>query len=310
VAVVPTRRQRTTSVNRNPLAWVGLAGVEQTDAPRAKYWQERLQRPIAGIALLVVVGYLLDSSDHPLWQRVATYLDGAIFIAFFAETIWMMHVSRHPLRYLFGNWMNVVILVSSLASAFGSATQWIALARVLRAATSGMLLAQMLSRFRVLFTRRGGPLLVGVTVFVLLTFGAMFYWLEPAIETYWDGLWLAFITGTTIGYGDMVPKTPAGRVVAAFSALIGLSLLALFTARIVSLFLGDDESQQRWVDQQVARLSETMTNLLEVHEERLLALHREVLALRKQVDELGDSRDHRDGVPSKPTSVGQEESDR
>eukprot|EP00961_Rhodomonas_salina_P253769 3429500-Rhodomonas_salina.5 len=41
-----------------------------------------------------------------------------------------------------------------------------------------------------------------------------------------------FVTGTTVGYGDTFPSTTWGRIIAAFSALVGLILTSLLTASL------------------------------------------------------------------------------
>jgi uncharacterized membrane protein len=38
-------------------------------------------------------------------------------------------------------------------------------------------------------------------------------WTCRPADDYWDGLWLAFVTGTTVGYGNVVLTTGAARVV-------------------------------------------------------------------------------------------------
>ncbi len=48
-------------------------------------------------------------------------------------------------------------------------------------------------------------LVLGLGLITWLLAGAGFWWLEPTIQSYWDGLWLAFTTGATVGYGDFVP---------------------------------------------------------------------------------------------------------
>jgi len=50
-----------------------------------------------------------------------------------------------------------------------------------------------------------------LSVLMLAIAGAGFFWLEPRVKTYADGLWLAFTTGATVRYGDLVPSTPALR---------------------------------------------------------------------------------------------------
>jgi voltage-gated potassium channel len=52
-----------------------------------------------------------------------------------------------------------------------------------------------------------------------------------------SGLWWAVQTVTTVGYGDHVPTTDAGRLVAAFVMLAGIGFLTVITAAITSSFV-------------------------------------------------------------------------
>jgi voltage-gated potassium channel len=197
------------------------------------------------VALLAIPGYVLDTSKDPRLLPLAMAVDLVIFIAFLLETAWMASRSARPLRYVAGNWLNLVILGASAASLMGAATLWIPLVRVMRVALVGLVLARTVARSQVLFTRRGAPLLVGISVLAFLAMGGMFYWLDPAIHSFGDGVWLAFTTGTTVGYGDMLPTTAATRMLAVVTTLVGVSLIALFTANIVSFFVDNDERELR-----------------------------------------------------------------
>ena len=52
-----------------------------------------------------------------------------------------------------------------------------------------------------------------------------------------SGLWWAVQTVTTVGYGDSVPQTAAGRFVAVLVMLLGISFLTVITASITSTFV-------------------------------------------------------------------------
>jgi voltage-gated potassium channel Kch len=52
-----------------------------------------------------------------------------------------------------------------------------------------------------------------------------------------SGLWWAVQTVTTVGYGDHVPTTDAGRLVAALVMLAGIGFLTVITAAITSSFV-------------------------------------------------------------------------
>ena len=47
---------------------------------------------------------------------------------------------------------------------------------------------------------------------------------------FWDALYFSFITGLTIGYDDIVVKTPFGRLVAVLLGLIGIVFTGLMVA--------------------------------------------------------------------------------
>jgi voltage-gated potassium channel len=51
------------------------------------------------------------------------------------------------------------------------------------------------------------------------------------------GLWWAVQTVTTVGYGDHVPTTTAGMLLAALVMLVGLAFVAVVTAAITSSFV-------------------------------------------------------------------------
>jgi voltage-gated potassium channel len=57
---------------------------------------------------------------------------------------------------------------------------------------------------------------------------------------------------TTVGYGDHVPVTVSGRLVAAFVMLVGIGFLTVITAAITSTFVSRTEGEQAQSDAAVA----------------------------------------------------------
>ena len=68
-------------------------------------------------------------------------------------------------------------------------------------------------------------------------FGLLFYVSEPQIKSFGDGLWLALVTITTVGYGDIELITTLGRFVASALMLLGMGLIASLTAIISVKFI-------------------------------------------------------------------------
>lgn len=60
--------------------------------------------------------------------------------------------------------------------------------------------------------------------------------LEPSINTFADALWWAVVTTTTVGYGDISPETPIGRILAVVLMLVGIGIIGTLTSSITSFF--------------------------------------------------------------------------
>ena len=60
---------------------------------------------------------------------------------------------------------------------------------------------------------------------------------EPSIETIGDGLWFAFVSVTTIGYGDFYPVTTIGRILTVCLAIYGIVVFAIMTGVITTFYI-------------------------------------------------------------------------
>jgi voltage-gated potassium channel len=117
--------------------------------------------------------------------------------------------------------------------------------------------------------RRGLWYSLALCLLILLIGGVGFWALEPGIESLQEGIWLAFTTAATVGYGDVVPRTPFGRAFAVLVVLLGLAVLSLVTASLAALFVERDvEAEERQIERD---------------------LMREIRALREQVSALDQS---------------------
>lgn len=94
-----------------------------------------------------------------------------------------------------------------------------------------------------LITRRGLLYSLAVCLLILSLGGVGFWILEPKAHTFSDGLWLAFTTAATVGYGDIVPSTHASRAFSVIVVLLGLAVLSLVTASVAAMFVEVEERQ-------------------------------------------------------------------
>ena len=106
---------------------------------------------------------------------------------------------------------------------------------------------------------------------LLLGCGAVYWWIEPQTPRFADGLWLAFVTASTVGFGDLIPSTHASRIFSVFVVLLGFGVLSLVTAAIAATFV---ESQERRIEREI---------LHDLHRQ-LKSLREEVAALREKLE--------------------------
>jgi voltage-gated potassium channel len=75
------------------------------------------------------------------------------------------------------------------------------------------------------------------------------------VESIGDAYWWAIVTVTTVGYGDMSPKTTEGRLIAAALMVVGIGVISVFTATLASFFLSTDQPSE------IARLEQRLESI-------------------------------------------------
>jgi voltage-gated potassium channel len=138
---------------------------------------------------------------------------------------------------------------------------------------------------------------MGVTVFGSFVAYYAEHPSNPQFATIGDAVWWGIVTLTTVGYGDIVPKTPTGRWAAVMIMITGIAVLGLVSASLASFFrLTPEEGESEGADEQgasgpsgeIGERAVAVGNGATNFEEALGALTQEVSALRRQVQVLTD----------------------
>ncbi|MET4514196.1 cyclic nucleotide-gated ion channel [Bradyrhizobium sp. I1.7.5] len=103
-----------------------------------------------------------------------------------------------------------------------------------------------LRQLRRVLVLESGPLVSVLVIFLMVVFLASVaeYFLERDVQPQTFGsvpaaLWWAVVTLTTTGYGDVVPVTPLGRIVAAMVMISGLGVFGLWTGILATGFAAE-----------------------------------------------------------------------
>ena len=104
---------------------------------------------------------------------------------------------------------------------------------------------RLTERLIALTLRKAVGLIVTVA-FLLAVAGAVLERLiDPAFATLPQALWFTITTVTTVGYGDYIPESAAGKLVASALMLTGLGLIPLITSVVVSILVSQRGRESR-----------------------------------------------------------------
>ncbi|HYU19715.1 MAG TPA: potassium channel family protein [Chloroflexota bacterium] len=170
-----------------------------------------------------------------------------IWAVFAFELVVKTYLAPNRTRYLVSHWPDVLTV----------AVPFLRPLRLLRVVVVG---ARLWKQARVVLRDQTFSVIGMTSLTAVCLSAALVYEAEHGgdgpIQTFADALWWAVSTITTVGYGDVYPKTNAGRGVATLLMLVGISLFGLLTARVAAFFVEAGEA-----DQETPKLNEILERL-------------------------------------------------
>tara|TARA_B100001093_G_C26157456_1_gene730078 strand:- start:23 stop:574 length:552 start_codon:yes stop_codon:yes gene_type:complete len=93
---------------------------------------------------------------------------------------------------------------------------------------------------------------------------------HPSVNSIWDALWWSLVTISTVGYGDVVPETQMGRLVAAPLILVGIGVVGYIAGFMSTLMASstvqDEEAYFIEIEHRLKELDQKMNRLLELQD--------------------------------------------
>ncbi|GAB4391936.1 MAG: hypothetical protein Tsb005_03810 [Gammaproteobacteria bacterium] len=267
-------------------AWIGLAGVAPSENAIAK----RLQQYFTILTFAAIV-WLAFQWHLELKQELTTYHawlgNFIVWIYFIVETMVMTLVVDNRRRYLKGNWLNVVIVLLGaplLLWEYGPIIAGLKAFRVIL--TIALFTPWVLLVIRFLTDSRLDTTVLSAFV-ILVIAGILVSSLDPAFNSIEDGIWWAWVTISTVGYGDIVPSTTVGRVFGGVLIFIGLGLFSIITANFAALFVQRNAKKNRYLQY---KWEKTFGQLEKIQTRERDLLH-EMQLMRKEIHQLQQSHE-------------------
>jgi voltage-gated potassium channel len=191
-----------------------------------------------------VLGSLLITTFFKLpveTMKLLDYIDNGICLVFLADFVYRLYHAPSKLQFMKWGWIDLISSIPTFEYArAGRALRLIRLLRILRAFRSTKVLLQHVFRRKAHGTFTTALI---IAMLMLLFSSIAILQVETAsnsnITSAEDALWWAFVTITTVGYGDKFPVTTEGRIIAMFLMTTGVGLFGIFTGFVASLFVED-----------------------------------------------------------------------
>lgn len=209
------------------------------------------------VVIIVSIIPLTFAHDHPVFQTIEVVTVTIFIIDYLLRWITADYkVGRRGwsfLIYPFTGWA-IIDLLSILPglSIMGKGFKIFRVTRMLRILRLFKLVrySEKIQVFgKVLYKERGVLLgVLGISMFYVFLTALIMFNAEPHIdpqdgsvtfETFFDALYWATVTLTTVGYGDLTPVTDLGRFVSMLSSLFGVAIIALPSGIITASYLDE-----------------------------------------------------------------------
>ena len=207
--------------------------------------------PLTVLSILMIpllIGPLLSDIDHKT-EMIYTILDTALWSIFLIDILIKIAISPQKWKYVNEHRLNVILAL----------VPWLRFLRVIRS----ILIIWRLYRGAGRLARIDLVLIYALLLVIISATGIFLFEQGETssfhIKSYHDAIWWALVTVSTVGYGDLVPATLGGRLIALILMFGGVALFGAVTANVATLFTKSSQSNE--LETLVANLTEEVRDL-------------------------------------------------
>lgn len=227
-----------------------------------------MEWPLTITALAFFAAYALEILARltGTFEVLAEAIIWAAWVVFVVDYFTRLAITDHRWRWFYRHLLDLLIVLLPALRPL-RLMRFLAIIAIIQRGAGGILRGRV-----VLFT-------IGSTILIIVIAGLAVYDAERDvgnIRTFGDAIWWAFVTITTVGYGDHYPVTATGRMVAIGLMIGGITLIGVITATLAS-----------WI---VERVSDEQNNVAAATEDQVDRLRSEVAELKQMISDLAGRR--------------------
>lgn len=250
---------------------IGLPGLAADETRKTHITAKVFNTLLIIAGLWLPLQYYLQSIDSiPFIARQV--IDWLIWATLLTETITITSLAKHKLRYVFSNWLNLFLIVIAFPLFWSLGVGSFNILNYLRVLLLFRLFYPAYPILKELLARNSLSITLMIVLLVTFLGGLGIALIDPGFNTPFKGIWFAAQTVSTVGYGDVIPNTLAGKVFALVLMFIGVGFFSVLSGNLAAHLIA----------QKKPKLNPFQESLLE----DLKMLHQKVEKLRQEVSSL------------------------
>jgi Ion channel. len=200
---------------------------------------KKLYEPIMAFLAILVLALLiiqLSCNINKQTEQVFNYIDNTALIIFAADYFVRLFKAENKLRFIKENIFDLIAIIP-FNSIFRIArlTRLLKLTKIFKVYKFSVYSLRIAKRIDKFF-KTNNFYYVLIIIFIIILTGSILISMAENMS-FTDSLWWAFVTATTVGYGDISPKTGAGRIIAVILMMSGIGFIGMLTGTISTYFI-------------------------------------------------------------------------
>lgn len=218
------------------------------------------------------------------------HFDIFVCVILWIEFIYNLYYSENRLYYLKKNWYYIIAMIPLdffFLRAFGFAR----ILRLLRLTRTILLITKGRNSYKEFAkTTNLDKLLIAIVIFTIVSTVAL-YTIEPNFGSLFETFWYVIVTLTSVGYGDVVPVTQNGKILAFVIIIVGIIFFSVFTAAVASIYIrkvneSSEYNYEKHLNNLKLQIDEIIKQLQSMEEDYHLKVSDELDEINAKIDNL------------------------
>ncbi len=187
------------------------------------------------VAVLIVINTVMRLLGYELFKytKIYRFIEFMIYIIFTVDYVYRLITTTNRKVFIKNNIFDLLSIMP-----FSSVFRIFRIIRVIKLIKKSIIINIIIRIKQFVNTNSFSYVLYGTFILVFIGGYTLFRFEEgKSLFSIWDGIWTAFVTITTVGYGDYAPVTVWGRITAMILMLVGIGFLGMLTGTISTYFI-------------------------------------------------------------------------